>query len=57
MRSGSASALVRVESVGAAVGETQWNEKTQVAVARKLAVILYRIWIDGTSFQWSKEPA
>jgi transposase len=29
------------------------NAKTaKVALARKLAVILHRIWIDGTSFQW-----
>jgi transposase len=32
-------------------------KKAQVAVARKLAVILHRIWIDGTSFQWGNEPA
>jgi transposase len=27
----------------------------RIAVARKLAVILHRIWIDGTEFRWSKE--
>lgn len=32
-------------------------KKAQVAVARKLAVILHCIWVDGTSFQWGKEPA
>jgi hypothetical protein len=26
-------------------------------VARKLAVILYRIWTDGTEFWWTKEAA
>ena len=32
--------------------------KAKVAVARKLAVILHRMWIDGTDFQWtSKETA
>lgn len=31
-------------------------KKAQVAVARKLAVILHCIWVDGTSFQWGKEP-
>jgi hypothetical protein len=25
-----------------------------VAVARKLAVILHRIWRDGTEFRWGK---
>jgi transposase len=32
--------------------------KAKVAVARKLAVILHRMWIDGTDFKWlSKETA
>ena len=29
--------------------------KARVAVARKLAVILHRMWIDGTEFSWSSE--
>jgi len=32
-------------------------KKTAVAVARKLAVILHRIWIDGSRFAWSREQA
>lgn len=28
-------------------------KKAQVAVARKLAVILHCIWVDGTTFEWS----
>ena len=32
--------------------------KAKVAVARKLAVILHRMWVDGTGFKWSsKETA
>ncbi|MBD9529947.1 IS110 family transposase [Paracoccus sp. PAR01] len=31
-------------------------KKAQVAVARKLTVILHCIWVDGTSFEWGKEP-
>jgi transposase len=31
--------------------------KAKVAVARKLAVILHRMWIDGTEFNWSKKQA
>jgi len=27
-----------------------------VALARRLAVILHRIWIDGTEFRWTREP-
>src|SRR5262245_340658 len=29
--------------------------KAKVAVARKLAVILHRMWIDGTEFKWSSK--
>ena len=29
--------------------------KAKVAVARKLAIILHRMWIDGTEFNWSKK--
>lgn len=31
--------------------------KAKVAVARKLAVILHRMWIDGTEFKWSSRDA
>jgi transposase len=31
--------------------------KAKVAVARKLAVILHRMWIDGTEFTWSTKKA
>jgi transposase len=29
--------------------------KAKVAVARKLAVILHRMWVDGTEFNWSSK--
>lgn len=29
------------------------QKKAKVALARKLAVILHRIWVDGTEFRWS----
>ena len=32
-------------------------KKAKVAVARKLAIILFRIWKDGIEFQWTKEAA
>ncbi len=31
--------------------------KAKVAVARKLAVILHRMWVDGTEFSWSTKKA
>jgi transposase len=32
-------------------------KKTIVALARRLAVILHRIWVDGTDFRWTREVA
>ena len=31
-------------------------KRAKVALARKLAVVLHRMWIDGTDFRWSKAP-
>jgi transposase len=33
------------------------GKKARVALARKLAVLMHRIWIDGTEFRWSDEVA
>lgn len=33
------------------------GKRAKVALARKLAVILHRIWIDGTTFTWTRERA
>ena len=33
------------------------SKKARVALARKLAVLMHRVWMDGTEFRWSKEPA
>jgi len=30
-------------------------KKAIVALARRLAVILHRIWVDGTEFRWGRE--
>jgi hypothetical protein len=32
-------------------------KKAIVALARRLAVIMHRIWVDGTQFRWTREPA
>ncbi len=31
--------------------------RAKVALARKLAVIVHRMWIDGTTFRWGREEA
>jgi len=38
------------------VAKRRGTKKARVALARKLGVILHRMWVDGTSFRWSKEP-
>jgi transposase len=32
-------------------------KKAVVALARRLAVIMHRIWVDGTEFRWTREAA
>ncbi len=33
------------------------HQKATIAVARKLAVIVHRLWCDGTEFRWSNKEA
>src|ERR1700682_6272568 len=44
-----------VKAWGVRLAKRNGLGKAKVAVARKLAVILHRMWIDGTEFNWSKE--
>ena len=30
-------------------------KKAIVALARRLAVIMHRVWVDGTAFRWTRE--
>jgi len=46
-----------VKAWGRRLAKRNGLSKAKVAVARKLAVILHRMWIDGTEFNWSKEIA
>src|SRR5881398_2330078 len=32
-------------------------KKAIVALARRLAVIMHRVWVDGTEFRWTREVA
>jgi transposase len=40
---------------GMRVAKRSGLRKAKVAVARKLAVILHRMWVDGTEFKWSSK--
>ena len=40
---------------GMRIAKRSGLRKAKVAVARKLAVILHRMWVDGTEFKWSSK--
>jgi hypothetical protein len=51
-RSAKPSAL---QAWGRTLAERIGNKKATMAVARKLAVILHRMWCDGTLFDWGQK--
>ena len=42
---------------GMQLAKTRGHRRAVIAVARKLAVILHRMWVDDTQFRWGTEPA
>jgi len=39
------------------VAKRRGMKRAKVALARKLAVVLHRMWVDGISFRWGRESA
>ncbi|MBH5392312.1 IS110 family transposase, partial [Bradyrhizobium sp. CNPSo 4019] len=39
---------------GMDVAKRRGSKRAKVALARKLAVILHRIWVDGTIYRWGE---
>jgi transposase len=39
------------------VAKRRGMKRAKVALARKLATVLHRMWIDGSEFRWGKESA
>src|SRR5262249_34308013 len=39
------------------VGRHRGMKEALVAPARRLAVIMHRVWVDGTEFRWTREVA
>ena len=37
------------------IAKRRGKQKAIVALARRLAVIMHRMWCDGTEFRWTKE--
>jgi len=46
----------RVKSWGLQIAKRSNPKKAKVAVARKLAIIMHRMWLDGTEFDFGTEP-
>jgi transposase len=42
---------------GLRLAKTKGHQRAVIAVARKLAVILHKMWIDGTDFQYGSTEA
>jgi transposase len=38
-----------------AISKRRGMARARVAVARKLAVILHRMWVNGSAFRWGKQ--
>ena len=38
---------------GMDVAKRRGSKRAKVALARKIAVLLHRIWIDGTNYRWT----
>ena len=49
--------MVMAQSVGLQIAKRRGMKKAIVALARRLAVIMHRIWVDGTEFCWTREKA
>lgn len=41
---------------GMDVAKRRGSKRAKVALARKIGVILHRMWVDGTTYRWSAEP-
>jgi transposase len=35
------------------IAEAKGNKRARIAVARKLAVLLHRLWLNETEFRWT----
>ena len=40
---------------GVEIARRRGHMRAKVALARRLAVIMHRMWIDGTTFRWTKD--
>jgi transposase len=46
--------MVLAQGLGMKIARHRGVKKAIVALARRLAVILHRIWVDGGEFRWTQ---
>jgi transposase len=54
-RSGTFVAMVLAKAWAMQIAKRRGMKRAIVALARRLAVIMHRIWVDGTEFRWTRE--
>jgi transposase len=54
---GHAARFSRLKRWAMEVAKRRGLKRAKVALARKLAAVLHRMWVDGTTFRWGKETA
>ena len=47
--------LLQSEALGHGCRQRRGLKRAKVALARKLATVLHRMWLDGADFRWGKE--
>ena len=48
--------MVVAQGLAMQIAKRRGIKRAIVALARRLAVIMHRIWMDGTEFRWTREP-
>ena len=48
--------MVVAQSLGCTHLAAQGSQEAIIALARKITVILHRMWIEGTEFDWGVKP-
>jgi transposase len=48
---------VKIKAWAMKIAKHRGMKKSIIALARRLAVIMHRLWIDGTEFRWTREVA
>jgi hypothetical protein len=47
--------MVLAEGMAMNIAKRHGSKKAKVALARRLAVVMHRMWMDGSEFRWTRE--